>query len=133
MAEQKTKQEILDHIVEYYKINPRAVLFFESGGSTCTYKHKTTGARCAHSICIDDDFIEKEGSDITGSASALITKMGDEIHKPEFRGHSKHFWNLIQQFHDERENWTLNEQKGSDLTTDGVAHYNRIVELLEEL
>ncbi len=107
-----TKIEIIDYVVDYFQKNPRATEK-DGPGLRCVYLSKT-GLRCAHSICIEDDFLKgKEGKKL-GSAYSLINKYGDDIHKPEFRGHNTEFWLDIQKLHDMYSFWRDNE-----LTDDG--------------
>lgn len=77
-----TKIEILDYVVDYFKTHRRG-----SSSFGCTYLDRSDGARCAHSICIQDDLIEKvrEFADNAddGTALAVIQEFGDAIqHKP---------------------------------------------------
>lgn len=121
-----TKIEILDFIVDYYKTHPRAL---KPSGTGCTYFNEENGARCAHSICIEDSVLEAmvsraggsniESFSLGSSAYTIIKIFGDGIHKPEFRGHSVNFWADVQGLHDKSDNWTPNGV-GSDLNGSGV-------------
>lgn len=124
-----TKIEILDYVVDYFKTHPRGL--HGSSSSACTYLNRNTGARCAHSICIQDDLVEtvREFAEnaCDGSASAVIGKFGDEIHKPEFRGHSADFWVDVQTFHDDSDFW-YSTPPGNKLTEDGLERLNFLKE-----
>lgn len=105
---QLTKIEIIDYVVDYFKENPRA-----KDGMNCLYLTKT-GLRCGHSICLEDDFIKDTFIAKSTNAEILIGNHGDDIHKPEFRGHDTDFWMNIQRIHDNNYFWRDNE-----LTDDG--------------
>lgn len=123
-----TKIEILDYVVDYFKTHPRGL---STGGFGCTYLNRNTGARCGHSICIKDDLIEMvmEFTDNAddGTALAVINEFGDEIHKPEFRGHDKFFWREVQMFHDDLDFW-YSTPPGNELTEDGLERLNFLKE-----
>lgn len=114
----KTKIEIIDEVVKHFQKNPRSL----------NEKHhyvylNDKGHRCAHSIFIMDDLI-KDISEIVKdnwSAFHLIEKKGDDIHKPEYRGHDPIFWNHIQAIHDEPTYWD-----GKRLTTLGRKYVNEL-------
>lgn len=107
-----TKIEIIDYVVDYFQKNPRAI---ERDGEfpRCLYLTKT-GLRCAHSICLEDEFLKDKDIKKLGSAYLVINKYGDDIHKPEFRGHDSKFWLEIQKFHDMYMFW-----RDGELTDDG--------------
>ena len=120
-----TKIEILDYVVNHFKTNPRAVIITGEGLLKYKGEYKTKdGHRCGHSICIDDSRVDEVNEftqkDWCGTASDVIGKFGDEIHKPEFRGHDEYFWKDVQILHDSRQFWQPNEMGGNDLTEAGV-------------
>lgn len=113
-----TTNEIIDYVVNYYKTNPRAV----SSSGVCkylTYK----GYRCGHSICLDDGI---DCSKWYFGASSAIRKFGDKIHKPEFRGNERQFWQEIQSLHDNNLHWVPNSVGGSDLSKEGESFVQRM-------
>ena len=118
-----TKIEILDFVVNYYKTHPRAVI---PGSASCTYLNQITGDRCAHSICIEDSVLEKIVADantlglysLSSGAETIIRVFGDEIHKPEFRGHDIKFWEDVQWLHDKESNW-IEIADGNELSMEG--------------
>ena len=117
---QMTKSEIIDFVVNHFKTNPRGI-----GHNGCLYK-TDEGHRCAHSICIKDEYLEK--ADANTSASDLIYDYGDQIHLPQFQGHAGvegnlkvKFWHNIQWLHDNDGNWQENENGGHDLSEQGIA------------
>lgn len=105
---QKTKIEIIDYIVDYFQKNPRA-----KDRGICVYL-TSTGLRCAHSICLEDEFVKSTNFNKLRTARRLIKIYGDNIHKPEFRGHDTDFWMDIQQLHDMNNFW-----RDYELTDDG--------------
>lgn len=126
-----TKIEILDYVVDYYKTHLRGV---KAGGndSACTYLNRQVGARCGHSICIEDSRVEEVRAFADnvddGTARSVIKQFGDEIHKPEFRGHGPEFWRSVQRFHDDALNWEI-DVTGNQLSERGLADLNCIKEL----
>lgn len=112
-----TKIEIIDYVVDYFQKNPRA-----KNGENCLYLTKT-GLRCGHSICLEDDFVKDTIIARTTNAKHLIDNHGDNIHKPEFRGHHIEFWMNIQRIHDINIFWRDNE-----LTDDGKEFVKQLKE-----
>ena len=120
-----TKIEILDFVVNHFNTHPRAII---PGGNKCTYLNQITGDRCAHSICIEDSVLEKivvnSKADplgpysLSSGAETLIRVFGDEMHKPEFRGHAPEFWSDTQWLHDKESNW-LETADGNVLSMEG--------------
>lgn len=109
---QLTKIEIIDYVVDYFQKNPRAKEK-DREFPRCVYLTKT-GLRCAHSICLEDEFLKDKEIKELGSAYSVINKYGDDIHKPQFRGHESEFWSEIQILHDDNRFW-----RDSGLTDDG--------------
>lgn len=114
---QKKKAEIVDYVVDYFKTHPRAT----DAISGCMYQNKE-GNRCAHSICLSDEGLDKilrYGDNSGSNAGDVISRLTDNIHKEEFRGHSSEFWDAIQSLHDNDSNWVLIEG-GNKLSAKGV-------------
>lgn len=114
---QKTKSEIVDYIVYYFKTHTRAT----DAIFGCMYQNKE-GNRCAHSICLSDEGLEKilkYGHNDGSNAGDVIYRFTDNIHKEEFRGHSEAFWDAVQSLHDSDSNWVLIEG-GNELSAKGV-------------
>lgn len=122
-----TKIEILDFVVNHFNTHPRAIM---PGRASCTYLNQITGDRCAHSICIEDSVLEeivaKANADadpsgpyiLSSDAEALIRIFGDDMHKPEFRGHAPEFWVDVQLLHDKATNW-IEIAEGNELSMEG--------------
>ena len=105
-----TKHEIIDYVVNHFKENPRARS--EEG----RYQYiMEDGRRCGHSICIKDSLATS--GKLKGNALQVIQYYGDEIHKPEFRGHSADFWRDVQKLHDITRYWET--KKGGKLSVEG--------------
>ena len=118
-----TKIEILDFVVNHFNTHPRAVI---PGSASCTYLNQITGDRCAHSICIEDSVLETIVADVntlglyslSSGAETLIRIFGDDMHKPEFRGHDIKFWEDVQWLHDKESNW-IEIADGNELSMEG--------------
>lgn len=126
-----TKTEIIKNTVKHYMHHERALKL--TGISTeCVYL-SSDGARCAHSIRIKDEVLEKivYGTYNVGTnASFVIAKYGgDSIHLDEFQGHSVLFWNSIQALHDLHNNWVHNpgENTVNHLTHAGELHFEELL------
>ena len=120
---QKTKAEIVDYVVDYFKTHPRAM----NAKLGCMYQ-TPKGNRCAHSICLSNEGLNvvlKYDRNHCSSASDIIGEFTDNIHKEEFRGHEIEFWDSVQQFHDNFYNWIPNED-GNELSDEGIIEANRL-------
>lgn len=107
----KTKIEIIDETVEFYKNNPRSVLTpNEDRRQVCLY-HGPDGKRCAFSRCCQQeiDLSEFEGQ----SCSSILQEMGDTVLQEEYRQHDATFWAKIQYLHDSKQFWKQNQLTAS--------------------
>lgn len=109
-----TKHQIIDETIKHYSNNPRAV---NECGNNCVYLTED-GITCAHSRCLTDEArmtIVNEGR-TTSTATVIIEKYGDEIHKEQYRGHNETFWRSIQRLHDLTSHWDENglTKRGQD-------------------
>ncbi len=103
-----TKQEIIKETVDFYSadINRRSIGIYQ-GEWRCMY-NGSDGKKCAFSRCCGLIPNEMEG----WSAYKVLEK-DSNILLEQYRGHSKDFWNDIQQLHDYATYWTesgLSEQ-----------------------
>ena len=114
----KTKIEILEEMVAHFATNQRAM-----DGLDCVYLTEDD-KRCGHSIFIEDEMLAN--IDREASAEILITKYGDEIYKPEYRGHSVYFWIDVQTLHDIDGYWQPNAKGGHDLTEGGRLYFEEL-------
>lgn len=94
----RTAAQIIDFVVWYYSRYPRAI-----DNGSCVYLTEDK-RRCAHSIFIQS-LTDVSGHSEQINALSLIELLGDDIHRPKYRGHSKKFWSFVQHLHDEPANW----------------------------
>lgn len=111
----KTVKEILEDV---------ETLIYNQGGRAlddgdCSYI-APDGKICGHSMAIREE-MRKEC--IGSSASNVIKLFGDDVHKPEYRGHISTFWSSVQSFHDYEEHWDHDNR----LTEDGKSYKDRII------
>lgn len=96
----KTKKEIIDETVEFYKNNPRSVVYDEFGDHKCKYLGPK-GERCAFSRCCIESFKDfQEGKNVLAQLGKCI-----QILKEEYRIDDIHFWVNIQMIHDAEPYW----------------------------
>ena len=113
---QRTKKEILDETVEYYKTHKRASTCSTINGG-CYYF--INGDMCALGRCFTEEVIEEiRPLDVT--ASNVVLDNGFKIHsgicpgnpvqqdmlKEEYRGHDDVFWVHLQGLHDDGTYWS---------------------------
>lgn len=119
-----TKLEILDETIEYYRTHQRA----KDSDGLCVYKNPKTGEMCAVGRCL----IQPDCHEIR-TAGDLINALGDDIFKPDYRGHSTYFWFDLQQLHDYPSHWMANGQGGHDLTEEGMEYVKELKEKYGQL
>jgi hypothetical protein len=145
-----TKIEIIDYVVKHYENNPRSVVDMDDGDEGITTSCRYDGGNgvvCAFSLCCTDEGRKKLIENI--SAIENLQSIGgcgggEDILKPEFRGHYippqapyyplKGFWNDIQALHDRDDCWkeegpwsrtrSLSAQ-GKEVVTELKAAYNK--------
>lgn len=116
----KTKKEILDYVVEQIKAQ----------GGRATNGHKcqleVDGKRCGFSLCLIDEersiLIQKKSD---GFVPSMSEGEIESLLKPEFRGHSKDFWDSVQRFHDVKCNWNYDDDV--TLSEQGRSFYGSIL------
>ena len=110
MAESKqfTTTQIINHVVNYYKTNPRS---FNYRG-TCAYTG-VNGEHCGFAILCEKPELITEGSSISD-----ILKSNIKL-KPEFDGQTIFFYQDIQALHDTNFYWE-ETYTGNKLTQTGI-------------
>lgn len=94
----KTKIEIIDETVEYYKTHKRA----RTVTGACNYRdfdgNKCAVGRCMHEGAFDHPAVRT--SEYVVDFNGEIYPKLDQLLKPEYKGHSLEFWRDIQYYHD---------------------------------
>ncbi len=113
-----TKLEIIDMVASHYNSNNRGTI-----GKKCVYK-TYGGKMCAVGMCMTEGAL-KLYHNFTGSVFQLSEQVEelDVLLKKEYRGHDKHFWGMLQNFHDDDKSWDdegMNER--------GVSNYEQLKE-----
>ena len=135
----KSIKEILNDIVEYYRVNPRGLqspfLSEDSKYSGCSYAGCAVGFACGFSVDHWDDVEYGMSSSICDVHSEYCDENGDEGSEkfwgnflPQYRYKNLIFWHEIQRLHDNREHWILNNEGGQNLSWLGDAAVDRILE-----
>lgn len=120
----KSIKEILNNIVEYYRVNPRGVR-----RGRCTYEGCAVGLACGFHV--DDwDNLDCCGA-IDGIHQKYVNKQMEtefwDNFLPEYRYEEVQFWEEVQNLHDSDTHWKQNDQGGQDLTEDGRAALEAIL------
>lgn len=102
-----TEHEIVLEMIEHYRTHPRSTGSF----SACRYIGPN-GTRCAFSRCCTEDSVFREGVPVSYQLDAQL--------KPQYEGHSIHFWEAVQDLHDDPDHWDQNDLGGTDLTAAGL-------------
>ena len=122
----KTKVEILNDTIEYYKTHDRGVVSKNGVIGGCTYDNGE-GGQCA------------VGCRMTKKAIAHLTKTDnlnqitvsnlsdendsiDHLLQKKYRGHNLSFWEQLQSLHDSERNWSKTDE-GWELSMDGEIRY----------
>ena len=111
-----TKEEIINETVEYYKDASKRGYNDVTG--KCEYLTES-GNMCAVGRCLIPGSVMESRSqnkevpqrNFIGAVTDVVNL--EQILKPEYRGHSSHFWMLLQNLHDTNEffnNVTMNEE-----------------------
>lgn len=117
--------EILNETVEYYKTNQRGLNFNVYGHSIgCLYYNEQTGGMCAVGRCLTNP------ESLDSNCFIRYINDLDQYLKEEYRGHSVHFWALIQALHDDGIFWEKNNLGGSNLTNRGLSEVEYIRNLI---
>jgi len=131
MTQTKTKIEIINETVEYYRTRNRAMtawgcLYYVTAENLSEFPapHVKVGDMCAVGRCLENP----EDAGVCPVSQQWNTESLDRALKPEYRGHSIHFWQNLQRLHDTDNYWDWNEHGGCDLTENGIAY----VDVLKE-
>ena len=121
----KTRREILDYV---------QAQVVEQGGRAIEYGNcsleTSDGKRCGFSLCLSDEGRAYVKAKRQGGIVSLLTeKEIEDSLAPEFRGHPKAFWFLVQKFHDMSIYWDSRNL----LSEEGVDFYNNIDALVDSL
>jgi len=118
-----TANQIIDETVEYYRHNPRSILF-----GSCAYK-ANNGARCALGRCFTNEGLQlvlDRGLNVGHGAETLDGALGlDNQLQPKYKGQTNLFWRNLQSLHDDSDYWKLDEI-GNELTKEGLQYLNSI-------
>lgn len=94
---------IINETANYYNLNPKMRAYNEKL-DRCEYQ-TSDGRNCALGRCmIDPNEVSNVGP--RNLAKECEGEGFDELLKPEYHGHSIDFWDDLQNFHDNQENWT---------------------------
>ena len=110
-----TKEEIINETVEYYKDASKRG--YNDSNGRCEYLTES-GNMCAVGRCLIPGSLMMSNSSLGKKmqhcrVSAKEVTNLEQILKPEYRGHSSHFWMLLQSLHDTNEFFddvTMNEE-----------------------
>ena len=115
-----TKTDIIKDTYNFYSADPvgrRSIIKYD-GGVSCLYKGLNE-ERCAFArYCEEDELIDiEEGL----PASSNLNRLRRDVEHIR----DKRFWNAIQSFHDEEENWDL---INNCISAEGEIYYNSLLE-----
>ena len=126
----KTKEEIVEIVVDHYKTHPRSIK--DDGG--CVYTCRIDGQKChcAVGLFLKNEY-QKVGWDYNYSGVRKVVNVeGMPLEDiliegvPRSKG-DMDFWINLQTLHDEDSHWCKNNLGGCDLTKDGLQHKNRVL------
>jgi hypothetical protein len=96
----KTKREIIQETADFYGADPTRRATDALGACEIT---SSNGSHCAYGRCL----LAKYQEEWKGCAGPdLSWDHKDECLLPEYGGHEGSFWQHLQNFHDNPENWT---------------------------
>lgn len=107
----KTRTEIIEETVEYYRTHPRGV----NNGGSCVYYSE--GRMCAVGRCLKDPAPWADQPGV--AASDLFDRDGFDVLADDYRVMDESFWEELQDFHDTSYNWEANDDGGFNLSSDG--------------
>ena len=117
----KTKLEIIEETIAFYTedISRRSVDEF----GNCQYVSEN-GNVCAFSRCCIDPASLKPYEGYV--SNRILSKLGFDCLKPEYRIEDVWFWNRLQNFHDSSKNWNENglTEKGLECAHDLKIYLN---------
>jgi hypothetical protein len=113
----KSKLEIIDETIDYYRKNPRSIEDFR-----CLYLG-SNNQRCALSRCCTEEGVLRLSNHEGVSIVSFIENglIIEELLKPEYKGHCLDFWMNLQYIHDYNCLW-----KDNMLSDEGIKEVNRI-------
>ena len=115
----KTKLEIINETVEYYKTHNRGLRDFGNANAACVYL-TPEGDKCAVGRCLKSpqEFWVGDVYEIFSDSDTI-----NEYLLPEYTGHHIAFWKDLQSFHDNNNYWN-----GGNLTASGVGQLQKLKE-----
>ena len=135
-----TKEDLIrlvDETVEYYKTNPRGLLFYTKkvDGRNQTVKKGCTYADgdrcCAVGRLFSDDEKKTFGDYPSGVAYMVLHFEG--IVPDVVLDYPTMFLTLLQRLHDTDLNWVDNDSGGCDLTPEGIDEVNSIKDNIDDI
>jgi hypothetical protein len=122
MSKQMKATDIIRETVAYYRTNLRGVDVTDAG-TQCRYNW-ADGSHCAVGRCLEKKY-QDMGEDMPGNEQDVESLLDhlevnniDDVLQEKYRGHSKEFWEQLQDFHDYSANWT-NENRLTCIGEDG--------------
>lgn len=122
-----TYEELLKETIVFYSedVSRRGI---DSNTGQCVYLDKTTGNQCAVGRCINHDLRKEYEGDLDLMLESTETTF-EELLLPKYRHLTDlYFWNLLQGFHDNSDNWNTN-----GLTESGEKKYLYLLGIAREL
>jgi len=118
-----TVTEIVNETVEYYSTHPRA---YNSETLMCEYI-TAQGNKCAVGRCVSDDAATRWQFNGLGQIDNIERNTLEDALLPQYRGHSREFWNELQHLHDREGHWN-----GNKLSPAGEMWRDHIIEHYEK-
>ena len=131
MSKLKSMAQVVADVVEYYKTNPRGLSV-----DGCTYTGCSIGFVCGFTVDHWDEKINEDCCSRLPSFICVHKALGDKVWEsflPCYRIKNEDFWQEIQQFHDDDENWYKNDFGGSNLTVEGMKAFDDLMEYVRDL
>lgn len=125
----KTYQEILTYVHEAIKAQGGRAVDPNTGG--CVLENEK-GQRCGFSLCLSDEGREKIKEFVpSGYVGKISPDLVEESLLPEFQGHPKAFWIIVQKFHDD--GYHFDPDNGYELTKGGVMFLDALETRMETI
>jgi hypothetical protein len=116
----KTIKQIIEESKEYYRTHPRSK---DKKGSdnlySCFYNLIVDNKIVSHCVvgrCLLKKYqiLDLKGNDCDNYTLVVDNKAGclDNMLKPEYRGHSEDFWDMLQELHDTNDYWEPSKVEG---------------------
>ena len=116
MIEIKTKVQIIEETAAFYNLSNRAHI-----NNKCFYYNKDSTNRCAVGRYLNDD-VAFSKDEQESRASDIFKSQGFDILKEEYRIEDTSFWNRLQSFHDNADNWN-----STGLSLEGENYKNELI------